>query len=302
MSFREHVHELYYLKMKDVEEPIDLYWHRPLAAWVTAIGLLLRLPLTPNRLTLSSLIVGWLGNGAIYIACYQPELSPITWVGWPLGALLIVCSVVLDCADGQLARYRGGGTRMGRIFDGIVDALVAVPMYALMGFWVKATFGNGWFWFTVVVGVNQWLQITAYDRIKTIYLGRTQPSSADGNESREDVEADYATAMTSGSLSDKIGMIVYARLFLPVQDLMTPSKSEAVSQAADVDGFKATFGKKMRSASFLGLGTHMFVLYLSIALTPLWQEAFLGSQVLFFTLFNALFVAGMIASREMVDT
>ena len=83
------------LKSLDVEEPIDLYVHRPLAYLLARV--LLPTPISPNWVTLVSMGVGL--SSAVLIVSTRPH--HFQWA-----ALCAFLSAVFDCADGQLARMR----------------------------------------------------------------------------------------------------------------------------------------------------------------------------------------------------
>lgn len=49
---------------------------------------------------------------------------------WPVaGALAMLLMMVLDCADGELARQRGGGGWKGRVLDGLSDLVTATAIH-----------------------------------------------------------------------------------------------------------------------------------------------------------------------------
>ncbi|MDT8324097.1 MAG: CDP-alcohol phosphatidyltransferase family protein, partial [Bacteroidota bacterium] len=111
------------LKMKEVEEFFDLVFYRPLAfLFVKAIY---GTSLTPNQITLLSMLCGVLGGVAFGIGGTTALLA---------AAALLVVYDVLDCSDGQLARLKQNGTRIGRILDGVADYVVATAVYLGMGF------------------------------------------------------------------------------------------------------------------------------------------------------------------------
>jgi phosphatidylglycerophosphate synthase len=101
------------LKHVDVEEPIDLVLYRPAAFAIVKV--LYRTSITPNQITFSSIFVGLLA-GVCFGFGHRAAVAA--------GAALFALSIVLDCADGQLARLKRNGTRMGRILDGLVDYFV----------------------------------------------------------------------------------------------------------------------------------------------------------------------------------
>ena len=50
-----------------------------------------------------------------------------------IGAALYFTSNVLDCADGQIARLKKNGTKVGRIVDGFVDYIVSIFVFIGIG-------------------------------------------------------------------------------------------------------------------------------------------------------------------------
>lgn len=271
-----------------------MFWHRPLAAAFTAALVATPLPLTPNIITLGSLILGW-SAAAVLWAVALGDLLP-SW-GWALAGALYLGSVILDCADGQFARFKGGGTRLGRIIDGLVDTLVVIPCYVILGIWALEQ--DGWLGlgFLAFAGINQWAQIASYDRFKALYLSRTSPSAADGGESREEVEAEYREALESGTLLEKVGYFIYLRALLAFQDLFSGEET-VPKQVEDLDAYRTEHRGAMRVASYLGLGTHMLVIYGSIAAMWIWEDAVYAGQALFVTVFNLIFVWALFRTRR----
>jgi hypothetical protein len=106
------------LKMVEVEELFDLYIYRPLA--FLFVKLIYRTSLTPNQITLISMLFGI--AGALCIGTGDASVLPAA-------AALLIAYDVLDCSDGQLARLKQNGTRTGRILDGFADYIVSVGMY-----------------------------------------------------------------------------------------------------------------------------------------------------------------------------
>jgi hypothetical protein len=75
---------------------------------------LLRLPLTPNQITILSFIVCLLA--ALYFATGQ-------YTAAIAGALLFQLAAVLDCCDGEVARVKFLESRLGDVLDITLDAL-----------------------------------------------------------------------------------------------------------------------------------------------------------------------------------
>src|SRR6187402_2063586 len=102
------------LKPLEVEEPIDVWVHRP-PAYVLA-KILLPTPVSPNLVTFGSIFMSFAAGAAIFVA-FPWHLQ--------LAGLLIFGAAVLDCCDGQLARLRKSSSAFGRMLDGVADTVVS---------------------------------------------------------------------------------------------------------------------------------------------------------------------------------
>ena len=296
MIFSERYRQALAFKSLDVEEVVDRYFHRPIAAAVAA--LLIPLPITPNQVTLSSLAVGWLGSFFLFQAFFVDETgSPALWL---LSGGLLFLAVIFDCVDGQLARARGGGSRVGRILDGFVDVLVLFPAYVILGFGIQSFYGNTWLIIAAVAGFSTWIHCIVYDKVKNLYLARTMPEAggAEGTETLEGVRQELAEARESGSLLERFLLWVYVG-YLQVQDRFASGSTEKVPQVspADIERFRGNHRSTMRLASYLGLGTHMMIIYAGIAMMSVDLRAVLVMQILFATIFNVVMVVVLVRSR-----
>jgi phosphatidylglycerophosphate synthase len=127
----------------------DFLWARLTARWPAAwlLAALHRAPLTPDGLSLASLVLG-LASCAAFAA--WPGSTGV-WVGFALGQL----AYIVDCMDGMLARTRGGSAH-GRALDFAVDAVKQVALFPAIGWrvWSEAgkSAGDGWLMLTVVSG------------------------------------------------------------------------------------------------------------------------------------------------------
>ena len=106
----------------------DEWW----SSFVTApIGILLNVIvvdwsiLNPNRLTALSFISALLGAACILPFSYQNFVA---------AAILIQLSHVLDCMDGQMARYRGISSPAGSFYDKISDFIKIFIFFATVSF------------------------------------------------------------------------------------------------------------------------------------------------------------------------
>src|SRR5687767_10616973 len=91
------------LKSREVEDPVNLWVHRPLAyAFVSAVY---RTSITPNQVTFMAMAVGVLAA-----SCWVYG-SPAALVA---GGVLLWLSAILDGADGILARAKRMSSPAGR--------------------------------------------------------------------------------------------------------------------------------------------------------------------------------------------
>ncbi|HEX7669272.1 MAG TPA: CDP-alcohol phosphatidyltransferase family protein, partial [Polyangiaceae bacterium] len=163
------------LKPLSVEEPIDVWVHRPIA-YVLARGLM-PTPVSPNGVTLGSILLG-IASGAAFIATYPSHLQ--------VAGLCLFFSAVFDCADGQLARMRGTSSRLGRMLDGVAD-LVVTSVAVCGATWVLWERHHAPLWFgglvllaIAVTAVTGSFHTTMYDHYKNVFLRMTTPTYREG--------------------------------------------------------------------------------------------------------------------------
>jgi phosphatidylglycerophosphate synthase len=124
------VDETKFQRLWETKNKDDEWW----SSFVTApIGILLNVIvvdwsiLNPNRLTALSFISAL--SGAAYIL-------PFSYQNFVAAAILIQLSLVLDCMDGQMARYRGISSPAGSFYDKIADFIKIFIFFAAVSFTV----------------------------------------------------------------------------------------------------------------------------------------------------------------------
>ncbi|HYC18416.1 MAG TPA: CDP-alcohol phosphatidyltransferase family protein [Pseudolabrys sp.] len=110
---------------RHIERPISLQIVRHLAP--TAI--------TPNQITLFSVIIGLLG---------APFFLSTLWPWQTVGALLFLVHSILDGCDGELARLRFQQTRFGGVIDYWGDNVVHIATFACMAVGWSMSIGEAW--------------------------------------------------------------------------------------------------------------------------------------------------------------
>jgi phosphatidylglycerophosphate synthase len=112
---------------------------RQLSRRVTPI--LLDLPITPNQITLASMVAGFAASWCLYQHHAGAAIA---------GCLLFIVCQVLDNCDGEVARVKGLKTRLGGFLDDIGDWLVHSALFVALGASVTAVDGRAlWFWLGV---------------------------------------------------------------------------------------------------------------------------------------------------------
>jgi phosphatidylglycerophosphate synthase len=125
---------------------VDRYVNRALSAPLTR--LLVRTPITPNQLTLASLLVGLL---AAWVLAQDGGWSAL------VGLALFQASVVLDHSDGEVARLRFQFSRLGKWLDNWSDHAVDLAVIASLAWRVSPGLDAGqglWLGLAAAFGVT----------------------------------------------------------------------------------------------------------------------------------------------------
>ena len=133
---------------KKIEQPsgtsldspiIDRYIIRKISGFIT--GFLVRTPVTPNQVTVISLILGLI---AAVIFSFEGHTHTIT------ASLIFFLCIVFDQCDGEVARIKNMETEFGRSFDIIVDSIVSAAIVAGITFALYKASGSG---FHIIIGL-----------------------------------------------------------------------------------------------------------------------------------------------------
>ncbi len=193
------------LKPLDVEEPVDVFVHRPVGYVIARLAL--RTPVTPNQITVASMVLG-LGAG-VAMAARFPHHEVVAGAG-------LLISASLDCADGMLARMRRSFSEIGRMLDGVAD-LVSLVFALTGGIWFMCLrWASEPRWLAVILlGSAITIQSSrvhtmAYDHYKNLFLRLTVPGSKDGDDVRALREGfDRARAAAPIGLVKRVAYAVY---------------------------------------------------------------------------------------------
>ena len=110
-------------RLQDAKKKKDGWWASVFCGPVANVFLIFiadKKWITPNCVTTSSLFLCFIACAFISLGA-QPSLTA--------GAVLIQLVFILDCLDGQLARYRDAGTNFGAWYDRITDRVKDFLIY-----------------------------------------------------------------------------------------------------------------------------------------------------------------------------
>lgn len=284
-------------KPRDVEEAIDFHFHRPVA------GLLVQMiadwPITPNQVTVASGVVSALAGAAVVLSIF---VAP--WLAAAGGVLLFV-SVILDCADGQLARLRGSSSAVGRALDGLVDSVAPLTvMPATVFVLLHAGYGHAWVWpIGWTAGLSLLWHSQLYDVSKNLYLHATRPDFSLGGETLllpEQMEEQQAAMVSDGRRLDALIMKIWVAWTAPQLRILRPWATDERTPTDDRERelYARIFGPSMVTTTWLGFGLHLCILYLSLLATPWWPEAIWVSWAIIAGPLNLVALGVVVARRR----
>lgn len=149
------------LKTVDSEEILDLYIFRPIS--FLFVKLIYNTNITPNQISSVALIFG-ISSGVFYGFHTHEFLL--------LGSLSFFICNTLDCMDGQLARLKKNGTKIGRVVDGFIDYLTSISVFIGLGIAMTHITGDPTYsWLlTIAAGISKAVQNMFFDNYRNAYL------------------------------------------------------------------------------------------------------------------------------------
>lgn len=198
------------LKHPDVEEPIDLWFYRPVGFRVALLGR--RFGWTPNQITIVSIFLG-VGCG---ILCYPQDL----WLNL-LAIVLLILADIGDSADGQLARLTRQYSQLGRILDGAAGDFWFAAIYIAIALRLTPEWGI-WCWLmAIVTGICHAQQAAMADYYRQFHLFCVKGEQGSELDDANDVARQYAEAKFSDDPVLKVFLWFY-RNYTKGQERLTP--------------------------------------------------------------------------------
>lgn len=237
------------LKRPDVEEWADLFIFRPLAFLL--VKAIYRTNITPNQLSGFSMALGvaagiLLGTGGAVLAGG--------------GVALLFVSVVVDCADGQLARLKKNGTHMGRVVDGAIDYVVGVAVYLGLGFGFASVSSDplrGWLLVAAAAASNI-IHSIVFDYYRNRYLAYVHGASSAQVDDRNAFRREYVELGRRGGQELRRKLIRLYLAYIAFQ--MKISRDPMTLGPIESEAFRKANRLTMRLWTFLGSSTQAVML------------------------------------------
>ncbi len=235
------------LKTIDSEEILDLIIFRPVS--FLFVKLIYNTSITPNQISIVALIFGIL-SGVLYgFGTYKFFLFA--------SASFIVCNT-LDCMDGQLARLKKNGTKIGRIIDGFIDYITSISVFIGLGIAMSAITGNSLYsWIiTISAGISKALQNMFFDHYRNMYLEYVYHKASSVDEEIEEYSEEKDRLKTiKGKHLEKF----LIELYLAYSTFQKKSAKNIEIRATPAE-YKSENQLLLRLWSWIGSTTHMVML------------------------------------------
>lgn len=201
------------LKSSDTEEWWDLHFNRPIGYFWARLAIPLHI--TPNMITIASIIIGSVGSFLFY---YQNLRLNV------IGMFLLVLANTFDSADGQLARLTNQKTQLGRILDGLAGDIWFIIIYVVL---VLRTLSEGWqpHWSIWVIGslagASHILAATMADYFRNVQLFFAKGKEGSEHDNSKTVDRQFKELKFKQKPFSKVSMWFY-RNYTIQQEFFTP--------------------------------------------------------------------------------
>ncbi len=259
------------LKGYDVEELLDIFFYRPTS--FLFVKLIYSTDITPNQISIVSMLFGILTGVMFGFGTYQFFI---------FGAVALLISNVLDCADGQLARLKKNGTGIGRIIDGFIDYITGLSIYVGIGIGLSIATGDYLYvWvITAIGGFSRVLQNMMFDTYRNMYMANVYDKGSNlDKEIEEYSRLKRIIDKTKGRFVEKFLVNIYIK-YASVQNKAAKDEKRNVSSEV----YKSKNIMLLRAWSWIGSTTHLTAVMVACFLNRvdlyLWVTFTLGNLLL----------------------
>lgn len=236
------------LKHIEAEEPLDLYFYRIIS--FLFVKIILPFPITPNQISIAALIMGLIS--AVFYAFGTHE-------AFLIAAVFYAIYYLFDLSDGQVARLKKNGTRIGRIVDGIADYVTHLSIYIGLGIGLGNELNT---WLLVIATMMSLMaQVILFDFYRSRYLEYSLGEVNLFGEDLKQFQQEYEELKRSpGKKTEKLVYFLYLKYVAVQQFFISKAAKEQKNKKFD----KVDFLKKnkliVRLWSFMGSSLHITLL------------------------------------------
>ena len=257
-------------KSDDTEDRFETLVYGPFS--MPLAHFFIRIGFSANTVTLLSLVFGVFGSFFFY-----PRNLGLNFIG----VLIEFFAVLLDCADGQVARLTNTSSQLGRFLDGLVDSVNFAAVYIALGLrMMNATipFTNArWSWIIwaviLISGYCHAEQARMADYFRSLHLHFLyQNNSAFFNTSQK-IKKELSESRET-PLYNRIYLAVYY-LYTKAQEMMSPNTQrllDAIEKSGGEiseelsDAFTSQSRRYVQLTNTLTFNLRAYVFYLLILL------------------------------------
>ena len=256
------------LKSMDTEEPIDIYFYRPIGyQWAL---LFQKLGITPNAVTIASIFLG-VGAG---ICFYFNSIWIIL-----LGIFLLVWANSFDSADGQLARMTKQFSPLGRALDGFAGDLWFLSIYVAISLKLYPVWGSAIWVLAIVAGYFHSKQAAMADYYRNIHLLFLKGKAGSELDNSKELTEKYKRQTLKNDWFDKIYLFFYLQYTkgqegwtFGFQKMFAVLKGKFGEEYPE--SFRAAFREKslplMKYTNILSFNIRAIVLFISVLVSLPW--------------------------------
>ena len=248
------------LKPIEIEEPLDLFFYRPLAyLWVR---IACHTPITANQVTLLSVVFGFVA-GALLSTGHD---AAVRWA-----AVGVLAFNVFDCADGMLARARGQSSPLGYVLDGLAGYIGTAPIMLGLGQAAVVRHGHPAFWWSLtvaaVLSLAWWCAVV--DGLRLEWMRRVYGQRTDRASELTQLEDAAAQWRQDGTHRAERLLVraytIYVRLW-EGRSRRAPALNERAEPA--VEAWAEAHRPILRLAVFTGPTAQLTAVIIAVALQP----------------------------------
>lgn len=236
------------LKSIEAEEFFDLLIFRPLS--YILVKLIYNTGITPNQISTVSMLFG-IAAGIAY------GFGPAYFI---TGAVFYFICNTLDCVDGQLARLKQNGTKLGRVVDGFIDYISSISIYSGIAIALGNHTGDDLYWWLIsaAAGISSAFQSFNFDFYRNLYLEYVYNKTFDINEEiNEFREEQLRLKNVQGHYFEKFLISGYIK-YTTLQEKTNKMKKLVISPEL----YKAKNLMLLKTWSWIGSTTHMTALFI----------------------------------------